>query len=189
MGDSPLEELEHHEHAEHAEHAAHAHDPLISQVTFTIAVLAVVAAVAASLETTESDRAIVAKNDAVLVQNQASDTWAQYQAESVKKNLFSIAADAAGPKAADYAKRAGEEAAKGGPLRSKAEAFEARRDRFLEQAEVSEQRHGRLTIASTLLHMAIAIATLAIILHKRWPWWVSLGLSAAGLALGAWAYL
>jgi hypothetical protein len=179
MGDSPLEELEHHEHAEHAEHAAHAHDPLISQVTFTIAVLAVVAAVAASLETTESDRAIVAKNDAVLVQNQASDTWAQYQAESVKKNLFSIAADAAGPKAADYAKRAGEEAAKGAPLR----------DRFLEQAEVSEQRHGRLTIASTLLHMAIAIATLAIILHKRWPWWVSLGLSAAGLALGAWAYL
>ena len=189
MSDSPLEELEHHEHAEHAEHAAHANDPLISQVTFTIAVLAVVAAVAASLETTESDAAIVAKNDAVLVQNQASDTWSQYQAESVKKNLYQIAADENGPKAADYARKAADEAAKGGPLKAKADGFEKKRDEFLEAAERHEQRHGRLTIASTLLHMAIAIATLAIILHKRWPWWTALALSAAGAGLAVWAYL
>jgi hypothetical protein len=189
MSDSPLEELEHHEHAEHAEHAAHANDPLISQVTFTIAVLAVVAAIAASLETTESDKAIVAKNDAVLVQNQASDTWSQYQADSVKKNLYQIAADEGGARAADYAAKAADEASKGGPLKAKAVAFEKKRDAFLEAAEGHELRHGRLTIASTLLHMAIAIATLAIILHKRWPWWTALALSAAGAALGAWAYL
>src|SRR5262249_1818710 len=114
MSDSPLEELEHHEHAEHAEHAAHTGDPLISQATFTIADLRVVAAVAASLETTESDAAIVAKNDAVLAQNQASDTWSQYQGESVKKNLYLVAADSGGAKAGDYAKKAKEEADKAG---------------------------------------------------------------------------
>lgn len=189
MSDSPLEELEHHEHAEHAEHAAHAHDPLISQVTFTIAVLAVVAAIAASLETTESDQAIVSKNDAVLAQNQASDTWAQYQAESLKKNLFQIAADAPGSKAAAYGAKAADEAAKGAPLKSKASAFETARDRNLEEAEVHERRHGRLTIASTLLHMAIAISTLAIILHRRWPWFTALGLSAVGAGLAIWAYI
>ena len=52
-----------------------------------------------------------------------------------------------------------------------------------------ERRHGRLTIASTLLHMSIAIATLAIILTRRWPWLASLVLAAGGLALTAWAYL
>jgi len=50
-------------------------------------------------------------------------------------------------------------------------------------------RHGRLTVASTLLHMAIAIATLAIILHRRWPWLAAIALSVAGLAVAAWAYL
>ena len=189
MSDSPLEELEHHEHAEHAEHAAHANDPLISQVTFTIAVLAVVAAIAASLETTESDHAIVSKNDAVLAQNQASDTWAQYQAEGLKKNLYQIASGAPGPKAAAYAAKAADEAAKGPPLSKKATGLEEAVKAHIDEAEVHERRHGRLTIASTLLHMAIAIATLAIILHKRWPWFTALGLSAAGAGLAIWAYL
>ena len=37
--------------------------------------------------------------------------------------------------------------------------------------------------------MAIAIATLAIILHRRWPWLTSLALAAAGLGLSIWAYM
>jgi hypothetical protein len=37
--------------------------------------------------------------------------------------------------------------------------------------------------------MSIAIATLAIILGRRWPWLTALALSASGLAVGAWAYL
>ena len=189
MSDSPLEELEHHEHAEHAAHAAHAGDKLISRVTFTIAVLAVLAAVGGSLETTESDAAIAARNQAVLEQNRASDTWAEYQADSVKKNLYAIAADEAGPRAASYAAKAADEAAKGAPLKAKAEGYEEKRDQALERAEVRETRHGRLTIASTLLHMSIAIATLAIILHRRWPWFAALALGAGGLAGAVWAYL
>jgi hypothetical protein len=37
--------------------------------------------------------------------------------------------------------------------------------------------------------MSIAIATLAIILGRRWPWLAALALSAAGLGVAAWAYL
>jgi hypothetical protein len=189
MSDSPLEELESHEHAEHAEHAAHAGDPLISQVTFTIAVLAVVAAIAASLETTESDAAIGAKNDAVLVQDQATDQWSFANSKSLRKNIYAIASDAGGVKAAAYAKSAAKESSGSDAAKVGAKALEAKRDAFLEQGERHEMRHGRLTVASTLLHMAIAIATLAIILHRRWPWFAALALSAAGLAVGAWAYL
>src|SRR5580698_5486918 len=106
MSDSPLEELEHHEHAEHAHHAAESGDPLILQVTFTIAVLAVAAAISASLETTESDAAVVAKNDAVLAQDQATDQWGFANSKSLRKKVFELAADAGNGKTDAYVKSA-----------------------------------------------------------------------------------
>ena len=189
MGDSPLEELEAHEHAEHAQHAAHGNNPLVSQVTLTIAVMAVIAAVGASLETTEGDRTIIAKNEAVLEQNRATDKWNEYQAQSLKEKMYAIAGDQAPARAADYGAKSKGYATAKIKLMAEAKELEEKRDGFSEEAEVHERRHGRLTIASTLLHMAIAIATLAIILGKRWPWLTALALTAAGLGLGAWAYL
>ena len=189
MSESPLEEMEAREHAEHAEHAAHENSPLISQVTLTIAVMAVIAAIGASLETTEGDKTIGAKNEAVLQQNKATDAWNEYEAKSLKKNLYAIAAARPGPTAAGYAKVAARNAGEQKGVKAVAKAFEAARDARSNEAEVHERRHGRLTIASTLLHMAIAIATLAIILQRRWPWVTALVLTAAGLGIAAWAYL
>jgi hypothetical protein len=189
MADSPLEELEHHEHAEHAHHAHESGDKLILQVTFTIAVLAVAAAISASVETTESDAAIVAKNDAVLAQDRATDEWGLANSKSLRKKVYEIAADAGGAKSAGYAKRATDEGADQTTATATAKSFEAKRDEALELADRHEARHGRLTVASTLLHMAIAIATMAILLHRRWPWFAALALSAAGVAAGVWAYL
>ncbi len=74
--------MEAHEHAEHAEHAAHARDPYITKVSITVAVLAVLAAAAGSLETVEGGRAITESSEAVLAQDQATDAWNEYQADS-----------------------------------------------------------------------------------------------------------
>ena len=189
MTDSPLEEMEAHEDAEHAKEASERRDPLISKVTFTIAVLAVAAAVVASLETTEGDGAIVSKNDAVLEQNRATDQWNFYEAKSLKKNLYVLAADQRGPKAAEYAKVAAKNGADQVDIQKQAKAFEARRDALSEKAEAHEARHGRLTIASTLLHMSISIATLAFILMRPWPWLASLALAAGGAMMAVVAYL
>jgi hypothetical protein len=187
--DSPLDEFENHEHAEHAAHAAESGDPLISQVTFTIAILAVAAAISASLETTESDSAIVAKNEAVLFQDQATDHWSFANSKSLRKKLFELAADNGGAKAAGYAAKAKSEGLDELKAQALAKADEAKRDAALDRGEVLEKQHGRLTVASTLLHMAIAIATLAILLRRRWPWVAALALSAGGVAAVAWAYL
>ena len=189
MSDSPLEELEHHEHAEHAAHAAESGDKLISQVTFTIAVLAVVAAISASLETTESDAAIGAKNDAVLAQDQATTNWGLANSKNVRAKVYDVAAAANAAKSADYGKSSAHEKDGEAKAQKDAKGFEDARNAALERAERHEVRHGRLTMASTLLHMAIAIATLAIILHRRWPWLTALALSAGGLVVAAWAYL
>src|SRR5271165_4389946 len=121
--------MEAHEHAEHAEHAAHENSPLVSQVTMTIAIMAVVAAIGASLETTEGDKTIVAKNEAVLQQNRATDAWNEYEAKSLKKNLYALAADQAGPKAADYAKVAAQNAEDQKTIQAQAKGFEKARDK------------------------------------------------------------
>jgi hypothetical protein len=157
-------------------------------VTFTIAVLAVVAAIAASLETTESDKAIVAKNDAVLAQDQATDAWGLANSKSLRKKVYELAADADAAKAVADLKAAAHEGGDEATAQAVAKGFEHQRDAALARSEVFEARHSRLTISSTLLHMAIAIATLSILLRKRWPWFTALALSAAGLLAGAWAF-
>ncbi|MGH7022767.1 MAG: DUF4337 family protein [Caulobacteraceae bacterium] len=186
MPDSPLEELEAHEHARHASEAGG--NRFIAKVTLTIAVLAVAAAVVASLETTEGDRTIIAKNNAVLDQNRATDQWNFFQAKSLKKNLYALAADQGGAKAGAYAKIAARNAAEEAGIQKQARALEAQRDQSSARADRLEVRHGWLTIASTLLHMSIAIATLAIILEKPWPWLSSIALAGAGGLLAAVSY-
>ena len=84
------------------------------------------AAIGASLETTEGDKAIVTKNDAVLEQNKATDQWNFFQAKSLKKNLYTIAADQPGPKAAGYAKVAAKNAADQGDIQKQAKALRGR---------------------------------------------------------------
>src|ERR1700744_5753184 len=98
MSDDPA--LDAHEHAEHAEHAAHERDPFITRVSLTVAVLAVLAAAAGSLETVEGGRDITLSSEAVLSQDQSTDAWNEYQADSLKRHMYEIAADADGPKAA-----------------------------------------------------------------------------------------
>jgi len=181
--------LEAHEHAEHAEHAAHQSDPFISQVSITIAVLAVLAASVGSLETIEAGGAITSASEAVLRQDQATDLWAEFQSDSIKKNIYGVAADSGGAKAQKYADTAKEEGSKQAEVRKKAQEDEADRDKLLAVSRLHEHRHHWLTAAATLLEIAIAICTVAIITRKRWFWLGSLALGAGGLALTAVAFL
>ncbi|MDR3513434.1 MAG: DUF4337 family protein [Caulobacteraceae bacterium] len=186
MHDAPLEA---HEHAEHAEHAAHANDPFISRVSITIAILAVVAAAAGSLETFESASAIIEANKAVLVQDKATDQWNFFEAKSLKKNMYSIAADAGGPKAAAYKAKAKDEGAGQDEAQAEAKSLEAEREHDLALSDTHERRHHRLAIAATLLEIGIAISTIAIITRSRWPWIGAASLGAVGAAVVALAYL
>ena len=184
--DNPTEVFE---HREHAEHAAHAHNPLITMVSITIAVLAVVAAIAGSLETVENGAAITESSHAVLAQDQATDAWNFYQAKSLKKRIDTLAAEQGGPNADKYRQAAAKEGGEEAGIQAEAKKDEAERDSLLRSSERHEQRHHRLTGAATLLEMAIAISTIAIITTRRWPWLISMLLGAGGLAVGAWALL
>jgi ABC-type amino acid transport substrate-binding protein len=186
VSDMPLDA---HEHLEHAEHAAHANDPFISLVSITIAVLAVAAAVTSSLETFESASAIIAANRAVLLQDQATDQWSLYEAKSVKKNIYSVAADASAARAADYLKKAKAEGADQDVAQADARKLEGAREEQIKASETHEGRHHRLTIGATLLEMGIALSTIAIVTRKRWPWYISATLGAIGAVIAILTYL
>ncbi len=181
---------EHLEHAEHAEHVAHSGDPFLVTVSVTIAILAVVAATVGSLETLESGAAISDKNESVLIQNRASDTWAFFQAQSVKKNMYEIAAQANAGKAEAYTTKAGGYQKDSEDTKSKAEDLEKDRDAKLNDSNAHEHRHHVLTSGVTLLHVSIAVATIAIIMRgQRWPWYMAMLLGAVGTAVAAYAYI
>lgn len=181
--------LEAHEHREHAEHAAHERDPFISQVSITVAILAVLAATAGSLETVEAGGAITAASEAVLAQDQATDLWNEYQADSLKKHIYGIAADAGGANAAKYGATAKEEVAKQDEIRKQAQEKEAERRSLMKTSQLHEHRHHWLTGAATMIEIGIAICTVAIITRRRGFWRGSILLAVVGLALFGAAYL
>ncbi|HEX4183604.1 MAG TPA: DUF4337 family protein [Caulobacteraceae bacterium] len=181
--------LEAHEHTEHAEHAAHANNPFISRVSITIAVLAVLAAVTGSLEAVEAGSAIIDANQAVLKQDEATDAWDLYQARSLKKHMYGIAADTGGPKADDYKKTSKHESDEATKTQNDALGLEKERETLLAESAVHEARHHHLTVGATLLEIGIAIATIAIITRQRWTWIASAMLGIAGAAVAAASYL
>ncbi len=183
--EAPTEDFEHAEHAEHA-----AADPFLAIVAMTIAVLAVIAAGVGSLETIETAATIDAKSEAVLLQDKATDLWNFFQAKSLKKNMYEIAAAAGGPNAESFqqqAKRNGDDQQR---LQAQGKALEQQRDAKLEESGRHEHRHEVLTVSVTLLHISIAIATIAIIRRgARWPWNAALILGIAGVIGAAFAYI
>jgi hypothetical protein len=179
--------LEAHEHTEHAEHAAH--DPFIARIAITVAVLAVAAAAAGSLETVEGGRALGASSEAVLAQDKATDAWNEYQAESLKKHIYRIAADTPGPKSDEYRQTERDEVSKQAKVRIVALNEEKERDRLLAESAMHEGRHHWLTGAATLFEIGIAMSTVAIITRKRWLWLGATSFGAFGGVLLAVSYL
>jgi hypothetical protein len=181
--------LEAHEHAEHAEHAAHERNPFISRVSITVAVLAVMAAAAGSLETVEGGRAITESSEAVLAQDKATDSWNEYQADSLKRHMYEIASATGDAKSDAYAREMAKDRDSQDKARDKAKDSEKERDVRLKASATHEERHHWLTGAATLIEIGIALSTMAIITSRRPFWFSAIGLGLAGAVLFAVAYL
>jgi hypothetical protein len=180
--------LEAHEHTEHAEHAAHQHDPFIAKVSITVAALAVAAALAGSLETVEGGKALAANGEAVLHQDEATDAWNEFQADSLKKHMYTIAANGGGANADDYSKEAKEQSDAQKEDRKKAEEQETERTNLLAESAQHEERHHWLTGAATLFEIGIAMSTVAIITRNQMLWYGALAFAIGGAVLFVPAY-
>jgi hypothetical protein len=179
-----------HEHLERAEAGVH-HGEAGGSATIplSIAIMAVCAAVLGSLESASSAAAVVARSTAAIRQGEATDAWSFYQATSVKKNLYELfgempamGTDAVRQKAERYAKDQQDIERQAREKEAQVAAQEA-------LSETAMEQHHRLIVATNFVHLAIALASVSMLVRRNWLWFISLGCATLGVGVGAWSYM
>ena len=164
-----------HEHAEEAHH-----DPTLVPVTVTMAMLAVlVAAVSLLGHRTHTEE--------LLLQNQSTDRWAQYQAKSIRRHNYDMFQDFLGVSMV----RDPEAASK---LRERyAREVERYRDEQKEldgeahrlEAETIHARHqaDRYDLAEVFLEVALVITSMTLLTRRRSFWFAGILIAAVGIVV------
>jgi hypothetical protein len=185
----PEEGLETHELREKleeaAENAEHGGAPWIMWLSLSTAVIAVFAAIAALQSGAFANDAIVQKNDAVLAQSRADDSWSYFQSRSIKAALYATQAEIAQSSNVELAAKFREESArqKGeqDELQKKAQESEKRVEEMDQESSHSLHRHHQFATAVTIFQVAIALSAIAALTRKKSMWWISLAVGAAGV--------
>lgn len=158
------------EHAERAqEHIQGTSDPFLRYVPIAAAILAVCAGLSSLYGNRLGERMLKLGGVAVLSQTRASDTWAEYEADSLKAHITQAAASVAtDPKlrkqldaqVQTFRKRQP-------PLRSEAERLEGDRTAAVEDMDASETRKLRLDVGTALFQISIVLASIAAMVRRR----------------------
>ncbi len=186
MSEEEFEVKGHHETK--LEEMAEGKAPLGQAIALFSAVLATLGAIVSLFGGHTQNEALYLKNEAVLLKAQASDQWAYYQAEDLKRHMAELGvtlSPARNPKLeADIVKYTG----RAGTLRAKAEDLDRRSTAADEESRKALAPHTKLAISMTALQIAIALASITALTGRRWLFWGA-GISAlAGVILGALAW-
>ncbi|MBI5811773.1 MAG: DUF4337 family protein [Deinococcota bacterium] len=151
------------------------------------ALFAVLAAVASLLAGDSANEALYKSNLATLSQAKASDTWSEFQADSLKKYLQTTHAETltllgAPPEQIEAARQEAKrrQSLQNG-LKEEAQRQDGETKALLEESRQLLERHRVFALGVTLFQVAIGLSAIAALLRLRWVWWVSL--LAGGLAL------
>jgi Tfp pilus assembly protein PilE len=150
-------------------------------LALTTAIIAVLAAIASLQSGNYADRALLEKNNAVLLQSQASDQWNYYQAKGVKKNIAeSFSLQLPSQKFKDQITQYAQEQQ---VIQKNAQDLEA-------QVKVSNEKTGRLfekhhkvAIAVTFFQVAVALSAIGALLRRKTLWYISILSALLGIGL------
>jgi hypothetical protein len=157
--------------------------------SMSIVFIAVLAAIATQWAGKYSSRTLVALNDSTFNQALASDKWSQYQANSIKQNLYETIHDLPenGPAASSagaakreevYTAKLNKYSESKEKTRAEAEAKEAERDKARTAATESSMRGAAMGLATAIFQISIAMGSICLVAKKKWLWYVSLLLAA-----------
>jgi hypothetical protein len=179
------------EQAEHSHHASASGEKSTLRITLSIAVMSVIGGMLGAVGEIEGGHTFVKMNEAVLQQTHASDTWAEYQADSIKNHVHGVGAElATTPEKSELQKKAADdENNKKTALKTKAEHLEEDRDGDIREAEEHFNLHHWFTYAQVLVGISIALSSVALLAKRPIYWYFGLGGTAAGLAVAVGAYL
>jgi heme/copper-type cytochrome/quinol oxidase subunit 4 len=159
-------------------------------ISLTTAFLAVIAAVAALQAGSLANEALIAKNESILHQAQASDQWSYYQSAGIKSNTAKQTAailTALPNHAPDAGKVWGAESTNYEQRKEKAmedaKEYEKQRDDKAEEAKKMLEHHEIFALCVTCTQVAIALSAIAALTKRRAVWYVSMLAGAIGLVL------
>jgi Domain of unknown function (DUF4337) len=161
----------------------------LKRIALSTAILAAFAAVAALLAGSTVNEALVLKTKATILQAQASDQWAYYQAKGIKREIQETAPNAwvAAGKAAPphYAQEANRYRGEQKEIDAKARELERQRDERSHEADHLLHAHHGYAKAVALFQVSIALGAVAALSRSRLVWLGSIAVGAAGIALFA----
>jgi hypothetical protein len=157
-------------------------------VSLTTGLLAVIAAIAALLSGSLVNEGLDERNMAVLMQEQASDEWAYYQAKGIKGNaagqtaeILTALPNAQLPRAEHYKAEAEQYKRDQAALLTKAQELEKERDEKLKGSNALMHRHHTFAYSVTFTQIAIALSAIAALMRRKQVWYISLAAGAVGL--------
>ena len=177
------------EHVEEAEQAAERDEGFGRRAAVLVSILAAFLAIASLAGSRAS-------TEAILAQARASDTYNEYQANSLKRHInlddatqLRILAAGSAAEAQANTQAAGLEQAVNdkyqpaqGELLPRAQAFEHERD-------IAESRHRGFQTAEAAFQLGIVLSSISIVARARWLLGAGAALGVVGLLLGANAFL
>lgn len=169
-----MEEIKHHEEEERG---------WLSYVSLSTAIIAILTALAGLYESQVTSQTILAKNDAVLLQSQASDQWAFYQAKSLKGHIYKVNSELYPQKADDFKNKVDKYEKEQAHIMAEAKKLEELREAKNHESEHFYHKHHTLSFAITFLQISIAIASISALTRNKKFWMGSLALGTIGLGI------
>ena len=169
-------------------------------VSMSIMFIAVLAAIATQWAGKYASRTLVELNKSTLNQALASDNWSEFQANSIKKNLYETVLDQL-PKdvAANHEEAAKREAAVRAKIAKYSKAqeessrqakdYENERNSARAAAKISSEHGGPMGMAVGVFQISIALGSICLVTKKKWLWYLSLILAAGATGQMVWVWL
>ena len=178
-------EIETHELVERA-HEALA-DSLLRNIALTTALLAAMGAVAALYAGATVNEALVLKTESAVLQAEASDQWAYYQAKGIKASVqesmratWLTTGKTVPPNVEQTIQRYNTEQKE---IEHAAREKEKERDERSKTADGLLERHHKFANSVAIIQVSIALAAVAALTRMRWMWAASVGIGLIGAFL------
>jgi hypothetical protein len=160
---------------------------LLRNIALTTALFAALGAIAALQAGGTVNEALVLKEEAAVLQGDASDQWAYYQAKGIKGGVQEAARTAwlaAGKTPPEqYEQEAKRYANEQKDIADEAHKYEHERDAKSAEADRLLALHHRFANAVALIQVSIALSAVAALTRQRWIWVGSAAIGLGGAVL------